>query len=329
MHKVIWYFNNIDNIKFIRKEFPELINEKADIRLIDYITFDLETPLSVLDRTETTEHFLKMKNISPMPEYDISFNKSYEEICMERAKYFIDTNKHITLCWSGGIDSTTALAAFLKCGIKKDQLTVIGNMKSLKEHPRFFKNYITKLDRFFCIENPMYHIKNDGGLVITGEHNDQIFGSIITIDLFKKGLLKFEDPYEKHINGKFLELMKPIMNKCPFKLETIQDFYWWLSFCLKWQDVKVRIVNYFSNPRIIENTHTFFESTDFQQWSLNNNDKKIGRDLESYKMTAKEFIFEFDKDYDYLKYKTKIGSLKMNRQKEISFMNEKFETVRI
>jgi hypothetical protein len=52
----------------------------------------------------------------------------------------------------------------------------------------------------------------------------------------------------------------------------------------------------------------FFDTPEFQRWSLDNPDKKIKNTLNTYKYTAKEFIVKYTNHTDYLK-KPKVGSL--------------------
>ena len=40
----------------------------------------------------------------------------------------------------------------------------------------------------------------------------------------------------------------------------------------------------------------FFDSTEFQLWSMNNPDKKIKDTLDSYKWIAKDYIYDYTND---------------------------------
>ena len=59
------------------------------------------------------------------------------------------------------------------------------------------------------------------------------------------------------------------------------------------------------------NIRHFFQTDDFQRWSIANPDLKIRDSLESYKWPAKEFIYKFTKDADYRDHKIKVGSLRV------------------
>ena len=54
----------------------------------------------------------------------------------------------------------------------------------------------------------------------------------------------------------------------------------------------------------------FFSAKDFQKWSISNHEFKIKETWKSYKYVAKECIYDFHKDEDYLLNKEKEQSLK-------------------
>ena len=53
----------------------------------------------------------------------------------------------------------------------------------------------------------------------------------------------------------------------------------------------------------------FYNTEEFQLWSMNNPDKKMREEWRTYKWPAKEVIYEYAKDADYRDNKTKRGSL--------------------
>ena len=68
---------------------------------------------------------MKVLDFLKMPEYDNTFDKSFEQVCDERAQFLLHyaewKNKKIAVMYSGGVDSTLILCSFLK-NAKPNQL---------------------------------------------------------------------------------------------------------------------------------------------------------------------------------------------------------------
>lgn len=64
-------------------------------------------------------------------------NKNFGEVCLDVAKKIADsTTQKISVNWSGGIDSTSALVALLQT-VPKDRLVVVCDQASVNEFPEF------------------------------------------------------------------------------------------------------------------------------------------------------------------------------------------------
>lgn len=254
---------------------------------------------------------------------------SFEECCERRALQLENAiekqNCPLYLMWSGGIDSTCALVSIWKF-FKPETLSrvrILLTKASVGEYPWLFKNVVAPGFTMLPSNQNLERLLRDG-VVVTGELGDQIFGSDWVkkaLDLFGPGAHR--KPYrdvvprlfetvagEADRHGMF-ERLEPIAGEAPFPIVTTFDFLWWLNFSQKWQHVKFRqmIFYRFKNPRAAaERTFHFFDTPDFQVWSLRNHDRKIGDDWISYKEPAKRFIVRHTGDADYMS-KIKVGSL--------------------
>ncbi len=85
-----------------------------------------------------------------------------------------------------------------------------------------------------------------------------------------------------------------------------------MNFSLKWQHVSLRMIYSMENVHLSldENIIHFFSAKNFQNWSISNHERKIKSSWKSYKYIAKEYIFDFHKDENYLFNKEKEQSLK-------------------
>jgi hypothetical protein len=282
---------------------------------------DQINPFKAVVATETIEDILNIKNV----------NNSFEDLAFNRANDIRIKTKDskVYLMYSGGIDSTTSLVSMINSWPKEDleRLHILMSYRSIEEFPDMWKdinnifkgriiNSLTNTDKLL-----------DDGYIITGELGDQVFGSDVIIplvDLYGEAAINM--PWKNNINyfykrffgatfrpnvDMFVDVYSTTLPYCPFEIKTCFDFVWWFSFTNKWQLVKYRHLaqKRFSNPQeSFSRIMHFFDTPEFQRWSLDNPDKKIKNTLNTYKYTAKEFIVKYTNHTDYLK-KPKVGSL--------------------
>ncbi len=247
---------------------------------------------------------------------------TWSEICQARAQELLKLNRrHYYLGYSGGIDSTGMLVAILQTWPTQDldRVTVLMTHHSILENPSFFNQHIAKLKFKTWFQDVSKRLLEEDALLITGELGDQLFGS----DLIMGAIQFFGDsspsrPFSvipeflnhklqhkgEEVGSAVFEHFLPIAEESPFPLRTVHDFLWWLNFTQKWQHVKLRYFELKSwdlNATYGKHYVTFYDTVDFQLWSLHNHDLKIRDTWSSYKFTIKEFIYDFTKDPDHLK----------------------------
>jgi hypothetical protein len=265
---------------------------------------------NILDRTNTIDFGFKYKTITPIPEYRL-FGESFEQVCDARANQLIDkaeaSDSKINVMWSGGIDSTTALVSLLRTG-RKERINVVLSKASIGEYPKFYRDVISVelANQHSVVESPKLAL-NSLDINLTGEIGDQMFGSAAIFKAFKKK--KLFEKYQTYIAPDFLDRLSEQIKKCPIELNTTFDFLWWFNFSMKYQNVQFRIYPSVQMP-FGSITH-FFDTDEFQLWSFNNPDKKIKTTLESYKYIAKDYIYTYHQDDNYLENKLKVGSLQL------------------
>ena len=281
------------------------------------------------DRTETFMLPIKIKNQFPIPSVDYNFNKTYEDICDQTASDIISnaviSNKKIRVLWSGGIDSTLILATFLKRG-RQDLLEVGLSIESIAENYNFYKNHL--LGQITLIPaTDLKSMASNNHILVGGEYNDQLLGSNLLSTFVKYyGVSKLHDDfnldclrkvfssrYTKNIDI-WIDIYLSISEKSPVKIQTNLDFHWWINFSCKWQGLYYRLASYFSEDYNLENYYHFFQTEDFQRWSLLNHSQEFNR-WEDYKKICKDLIWKFDKDDHYRNNKVKLESLTFLAQK--------------
>lgn len=289
-----------------------------------------------VDRTGTIRLPFHTKSLFPMPTLR-PIRKTFEEICNERAEELLARADMLGLplnvFYSGGIDSTLLLISLLKNATpeQRDRLIVLLSEESIRENPLFYQDHIRGKLQVDSMNSFSYLLGTDR-MFVGGEHNDQLFGSDMMgklISRFGTSVIQqaynrdiFETFFTEILNEKegalfYVELFEHLMESSPIEIRTNQDYLWWINFSLKWQTVFMRMIcrvtprnaHRIDSSYISTHYNQFYNTEDFQLWSMNNPDKKIKDRWNTYKWICKDIIFDYTKDAHYRDNKIKRGSL--------------------
>ena len=240
------------------------------------------------------------------------------------AKYESD-ERPIVCCWSGGVDSTALLCAFLRNGAKN--LKVLCSQESINEYPWFYQNVVSKLDHVVT-ESVSELIKTvDCSAIMTGWCADQLFGSNIhlyDLSLYNKSaeegalyhLKRSLGLYRYRIADGTAEACVAAMQRLGAKLgltvERFCEFAFLYNFAIKWTMVKNETnLELHGTPNFGKGI-PFFESQAFQDWAFTRYDgireRNVNKEVAYYKLPLKQYIYGYTKDEDYLKNKGKVNS---------------------
>ena len=239
---------------------------------------------------------------------------SFADLMESRAVELISAagSRKIFVFWSGGLDSTGALIALMKnCPL--DQIVVVMSDSSVVEAPVFFERYIKdKLEiRWMDPGIVARHIRTGiaEGIVVTGEIGDQLFGTVnfegVSNELlegdWRKGIIK----------GAYTDY-EDFVRACPRDLDNYADFLWWTNYSIKYQCVQMRMILEVKNSILEQNTFHFFDSSDFNDWTITApmSLKFPDMDQQKYKHPLRSYIYDYDGDLLYFKNKKKERSLK-------------------
>ena len=264
-------------------------------------------------------------------DYNLIYN--FDEICKISAKEIVSKalldEVKIHLLWSGGIDSTTALIAIykeLKNVNKTECLKILLSKESIDEFENFFTNFIKKNIDYEVFTPPIFTSLDKDNLSITGELGDQIFGGNMVYDYMDRDDIfdNWREPFLDILYKKFKDIKKvdncvgftePFMRRAPFELKSLYDLLWWFSFASKWQVVQYTLISQTYQEgelqfKLGDNIIHFFNHIEFQKWAIQNRINQTRYDVYNYKFQAKEYIYNFFPDKDYLLKKQKEKSLK-------------------
>lgn len=268
-----------------------------------------------------------------------STTKSFGDMAEERAVAYKKMNCPIYIMYSGGIDSSSAVIAFMRTWSAQEleRVFVVASHHSANEFPSLWNVLV---DKFRGRILPSFqHVEHycDRGIVVTGEHGDQVFGSDVirtVVSLFgDEGIhMAWQDVmprvYESTLDMPdvypFMARYEATLSACPFPIRTAFDWVWWFNFTNKWQHVKYRLLAHRTWRDPVHNFKKilhFYDTPEWQRWSFDNHDKKIADSLSSYKVAAKHYIVATTGFSEYLS-KPKVGSLA-----QIWYKTEMYEAI--
>lgn len=286
--------------------------------------------ISVMDRT--TRHWpdYDYENLFPMPA--LVGTRNFNDLSVERIKELTKGTKQIKLLWSGGIDSTYIACLMIDLGIMdsllaEGRLTIGLNADSIKENPVFFERFLKKYLSVIVQSDVVLKNPGENETIITGEMADNLVGSLTMkscVDYYNDFAV-VREPWKdrpmawlsRNLEGAektaLYDFIEETVANSPVELPTGHDLFWYLNFNFKWQAVNFRIVSHAVNEdvgnRLIKNLAHFFNTDDFQQWSLAEGHHFSGDGWGDYKSVMKKYIYMVNGDTEYFKYKTKFPSL--------------------
>jgi hypothetical protein len=272
------------------------------------------------DRSGTIPHYLNIDETkNPIP-VSTNFNLSFVEVVEKRAKELLALGKPINVSWSGGLDSTFILFTLYHYANDKSQIKVYGTYSSIIESGYMFDKFIKNNFKYDIHTNVSYEnnyksIPNDE-IIVNGSPGNDIFykdtgtgGSFLVNKydawmVFKNpignSVYHYADqPYEKVLADCNLEFLEEFIKKSPRKIKTLQDLRWWVCFCFNWYttlyNTKIGV-----GPNIAKNQYAFYDTDDFQLWSIYNKDPttKVG-DYSDDRWQLREMITEYTGDNFY------------------------------
>jgi hypothetical protein len=305
-----------------------------------------------VDRTGTIRTPVRDVSLFPVPEYR-PLSKSYEDLCNGRAREVLrqaeELGVRIYVMYSGGIDSTTVLVSLLKQATpeQRKNIVVLLSHDSIYENPRFYEDHIRGKLR---VESSISFANLLGGtdMLLSAEHNDMVMGSDKVGQMMTRyGPASIHRRYSRDLMTDFfaaglggdteaasfyMDLFERIRDVAPMPIETNFDFLWWVNFAIKWQACYAYIcmltplknTPMFTKDYLDTRFVSFFNTEEFQLWSMNNLDKRIKDTWPTYKWIAKQLIYDYTKDADYRDNKLKKGSLMglTNRLYANNFLDE-------
>ena len=249
-------------------------------------------------------------------------------------------NKKILIMWSGGIDSTCVLAAFIKNLTKSDldNIVVCATTGSVIENPYFYHTFISKkLKMLHLADLEISESFLNQYIVLTGDPGDCVVGPSISkyaplLD-DNRHVLSWRDNQDILINlyndkdwptfgtwwvNKVSENLQEVQEQGKFmNIITIADWHWWQYYNLKASGSTMRPIlkhkkNFkekISQENLLDYINcNFFGDASIMSWSYNNLAHLLENGWKSHKKDFKNYIYDLDKNLNYQNNKPKIKS---------------------
>ena len=239
---------------------------------------------------------------------------SFADLMESRAVELINLvgSGKIFVFWSGGLDSTGVLVALMKnCPL--DQIVVVMSETSVVEAPVFFERYIKDKMQIRWMEHGIVapHIRAGiaEGIVVTGEIGDQLFGTVNFEGVPDEKLM---GPWRDGVRNGDSAQYEEFVRACPRELDNYADFLWWSNYSDKYQHVQMRMILEVKNSILEQNTFHFFDSSDFNDWTVTAPISLKFPDMnqKKYKHSLRSYIYDYDGDLSYFENKEKERSLR-------------------
>lgn len=245
-----------------------------------------------------------------------------EESLQKRVADLSSRGKKCNIFWSGGIDSTTVLTAFLKFCRDIDQIRVLYSPWSTYEHPGYINWLQKKYPKLEIIDisGDVYLNQEFDGLLITGDGGDESMASID--ESFYSGIdhRELHAPWKKYFYKRLspadhdvIDFFERFCLSAGRDIESLLEARWWFYITCKIDSILRENTIYLlsAEKSIIDITRLvgFFDCLEFVSFIYYNVDSIIN--LPGYcnwKQPLKQFCFDHNGFQNWYLNKTKFGS---------------------
>jgi len=291
----------------------EKYNSLIDVNCV----FSSNPGFSPVDRTGHIKNPIKWSNRTPwnIPTQQLTLSQAMEG----RVKELSGIGKKINVFWSGGIDSTSIVTAFLKFLSDRSQLRIIYSPWSQYEHPEYI-DFLKKFPEVELIDQSgeRYLDLNLDGIFITGNGGDEIHASVDESFLTTYGESFLQTSwrdffYQKNPSTNFIEFCEEYFSLSGMDIQTVLEARWWFYTSCKIDSIhREYVVPYLvsdkTNSVPVRDIYMFFNCHEYEQFIYWNIHLIVPNGYNSWKQFLKDFCYEFDHLENWWRVKTKFHS---------------------
>jgi len=272
----------------------------------------------IIDRTQTVlspfKYHVQRPWSSPVA------GLTLDQVMQQRTQWYVDQDQLLDLCWSGGLDSTSLIVAFLKHAPHLDQLRVLYTPHSVYENRDFFeflqKNYpsIDLLD----MSGDVYLSSSFDRHFVTGHGGDEFTASLDDSFYEKTGKAVLESSWQDYFyqqtqNQNLIDFAEQYFALAGKHITTLMQARWWFYSATKTQchatgNDSFVLNQHNANQRLVTG---FFDCDEFESYIHYNTDVIINYDAgyRGYKQFLRDYIYRFDNNKDRYDKSGKVSSV--------------------
>lgn len=269
----------------------------------------------IIDRTTSVK--LPLNYEIPRPWQAPTVEYELDQALELRVSNLVKTTQRLNLFWSGGIDSTTMLTAFLKHAPDLAQLRIFYSPFSTYEHPEYLE-FLKKFNQLEMVDFSGLVYSQDvfDGLFLTGDGGDELMASIDQ-SFFKEHGQKVLNSswqdffYKRFSNDQFIDFCTKYFSQAQRSIDSVLEARWFFYAMCKMRFQLSRKLNLFAHYDnfIPDRLIGFFDCNEFENYIYWNLDKIIaGEDYRSWKLPFKQYCLNFDKLENFFYNKQKVNS---------------------
>jgi hypothetical protein len=231
-----------------------------------------------------------------------------DDALASRAKQIEQLQQRINIFWSGGIDSTTVITAFLQNLTSVNQLRILYTPYSTYDYPEFVpylqKNFDMEL---VDISGMVYMDTQFDGVFVTGDGGDELMASLDQSFIDSYGIKVLDQPWPDFFlhNGHsqaLIDFCHEHFAQAGRPIETVLEARWWFYTCFKNRSVLVSKLNYFNDYLNFDHTRCmgFFDCKEFESYIYYNIDQILsGTSYHNWKQIFKDYCYAHNKLEDW------------------------------
>jgi hypothetical protein len=233
------------------------------------------------------------------------------DTCFEMRVNDIETKfSTVNLCWSGGIDSTAMVVAWLKHAKKTTKIRILYSIDSIKENANFFL-YLQTIKNLDLVEmgGKVFYQNNLDGIEVHGGAADDLTASIDESFFETHGWWTLQSPWKtffwkKIPDQSFIDFCEKWFAFSGLEIKTVLQARWWFYFNKCKPSGRCNIIANDTDLRV-----SFYNHKLFDDYFSQNIDKLFySSSWKSYKQSQKDYIHAYYPDDDYRQNKCKKNS---------------------
>jgi len=273
-------YNNIVKINSVFSSFPKFLP---------------------VDRTLLTKSPFKM--VIPRPWTTPSVQLTLSDAMSARVNQITTNSDKINLMWSGGIDSTAMISAFLQNCNDLSQLRILYSPWSTYEHPDYYEFLKTFSNlELVDISGDRYLNWDFDGVTVTGDGGDELMASLDQSFIETHGWDILHTPwqdffYKMYTDDNFIEFCNSHFLQAGRDINTVLEARWWFYTSCKSRSIlttKYTLLFDLDNFNV-NSLLGFYDSNEFESYIFWNIEDCISsKEYTSWKQVLKDYSLKFD-----------------------------------